>query len=428
MRRLALALILLGLGGLASPASLRARDLYESEDGEYRLELRSALKGSWLLSFPYDDVALGPADPIGAALFRLRLELATTLGEHFTAGVAYEHRAQSSSAVGAGLALLPPTSRAPFRLRQLDWFIVDATPSYVHRHELDRAYIALHLPFMELTLGRQAIGLGRGALFSAVDLFAPFSPTEVDREWRRGVDAAHLELRLPSVSELSGDLIAAFGDLSASGLRSWAMVGRLRALIGEADAALIAGLRDQDEFAAAVLSANLGEAEVHGEFALFDTDGAGIDGGWLGTDALVAKALIGGSYVFDLGRGLRTVLEYHYSGFGVARIGRSSAILFDTSFQSRLLRGDSQLLGRHAIALILGTELLDDLMAGLTYIQSPIDGSGLLSPTLSWSHSDNVTVLASVLLPWGAASEGGIPRSEFGASAPTIFVQARLYD
>src|SRR5690606_37284546 len=131
-------------------------------------------------------------------LFRLRFELNATLTRHLTAQVAYEHRARASSGAAIGAGVLPPNALAPFRLAPLDWAIVDHGP-YSHRHELDRAFASLHLAFLELTVGRQAIGLGRGVLFSAIDLFAPFSPTEVDREWRRGVDAVHAEVRIPEL-------------------------------------------------------------------------------------------------------------------------------------------------------------------------------------------------------------------------------------
>jgi hypothetical protein len=415
------------VGALLAAAPVEARDLFESEDAEYRLVLRSAFKGSWLLAFPPDDPFLVESTG-GAGFFRLRFDLTATLSEHFTASVAYEHRALASSGASVGVGLLPPNVRAPFRLSPLDWAIVDDAPSYVHRHELDRAYVSLHLSFLELTVGRQAIGLGRGVLFSAVDIFAPFSPTEVDREWRRGIDAVHAELRIPDLSALSADFIVALGDVESGSLESWAMIGRLRAVIGDVDGAVILGRRGQDNMAAGVLSATLGDAEVHGELAMFGTDGLGIDGGLFGTRAVVAKGLLGGSYMFDIHRGVRVVLEYHYSGFGVNDISRSADILFDPYFQARFARGDSQLLGRHALALVLSAELFDDLSAAVSYLQSPVDGSGMVAPAFTWVQSDMLTMVLSVFVPWGSPPSNGIPTSEWGSGPITVFLQARLYD
>ncbi|MFK7988182.1 MAG: hypothetical protein AB8I08_19330 [Sandaracinaceae bacterium] len=423
MRRALLALVMAML--FAVPSTASARDLFESEDGEFRLVLRSALKGSWLLTFPQDDPLLDE-ETGGAGLFRLRFDLSARLSEYLSANVAYEHRALASTGA-SGAALLPPNVPAPFRLAPVEDFIVD-DPAYRHLHELDRAYVSLHLPFLELTAGRQAIGLGRGVLFSAVDIFAPFSPTEVDREWRRGVDAIHAELRIPDVSQLSADFIVAFGNVNDGDLDSFAMLGRVRAVLGDIDGSVMLGQRGDDTMVAGVLSATVGDAEVHGELAMFGTDGAGVDGGFFGTRGVVAKGLLGGSYQLDIHRGIRLVLEYHYSGFGVDNVGDDPSILFDDAFQARFARGDSQLLGRHALALVVSAELVDEVSAAVSYLQSPVDGSGLVAPTVTWVASDMFTLVVSGFLPWGGATEGGVPQSEYGSSPFTLFVQARLYD
>ncbi|HHH26923.1 MAG TPA: hypothetical protein ENK57_01040 [Polyangiaceae bacterium] len=410
-----------------TPTPAAARILFE--EGEYRLELRSAFKSSLLLAIPYEqDPILFPDVPAGAGLFRLRFDLNAAIGEHLSMAVAYEHRVRTSSGGAIGVGLLPSSARAPFRLEPLDWAVVDSGPAYLHQHEFDRGYIALHFDVFELTVGRQAIGLGRGLMFSAVDIFSPFTPTEVDREWRRGVDAIHLELRIPDVSELSADVIAAFGPVVDDALQSWALIGRVRAILGDVDAAVLLGRRDQDNIVGVVLSANVGDAELHGELALFGTDGEGIDGGLFGTRAVVGKGLLGGSYMVDIGTGLRIAAEYHYSGFGVRNIGDDPSIVFNEAFQLRFARGDSQLFGRHAIAVSLSYAVQEDLSLTLAYIQSPVDGSGLIAPTFTWTQSDNVTILLNVLVPWGTLPEAGVPTSEWGATPLTIFLQARFYD
>lgn len=407
-----------------------ARILYESDDGDYRLTLRTSLKASWLLSYPQDDLLL-PEVGGGAAFFRLRSEVSTRLSSFFTLGVAYEHRALARSSAGLGGGVLPPSISPPFRLAALDWAIVD-TDGYVHRHQLDRFYVALHLPFMELTVGRQAIGLGRGVLFSAIDVFSPFSPNEVDREWRGGVDAIHLELRIPELEVLSADVFAVFGAVSSpsghDSLESYSVLGRIRGIVGDVDGEIVVGNRGEDTMVGGALSATVGDAEVHGELALFGTNGAGVDGGLFGTRGVVAKGVLGGSYNIDLLRGIRVVLEYHYSGFGVENVGHDASILLDAAYVSRALRGHSQTLGRHTLALALSTEVSDEVSIALSWFQSPVDGSGLLAPAMTWIASDLFTMVVTGLVPWGTTPAGGIPRSEWGSAPFTLFLQARLYD
>src|SRR5512133_623964 len=186
------------LGTLAACAALlgaapaRARDL--SEDG--RFALRTTLKSTLLVSRFPDDPTLYP-EPVGAdALFRLRLDAVAKPSDALTAAAAWETRLRATAPSGAATGgFLPADAAPPFRLRALDEPLATAD-GLAWRHELDRASVAWRAGRSEVTVGRQAIGWGRGALFGAVDLFAPFSPLEADRAWPRGVDALRADVRL----------------------------------------------------------------------------------------------------------------------------------------------------------------------------------------------------------------------------------------
>ena len=406
------------------PSRAAARELWGTEDGEFSLELGSTFKSSLMVSRGPAAPLLFPERDSGASLSRLRFDLGATLSEWVTVGVAYEQRARLSSSPNPvlGLAALPSTLAIPHRIAPIDQAFIDQSPTFVYAHELDRLFVAIHLPVGEVTLGRQAIGMGRGTLFGAVDLFAPFSPVEVDREWRRGIDAARFEVRF--IEQLSADVTAAFDDE----FNDYSLVGRLRAYVGEFDAAAMVGKRLEDTFAGGALSAVVGDAELHGEMALFGTDGRGVYGGFLDTERVVLKAVAGGSYSFDVGSGLRLFAEYHYSGFGLEDIREDAMPLLDAAFRARLTRGDSQILGRHAIAATVGYDLFDEVAASVLGLVSPVDGSGMCAPQLAWSYSDGVTLTASAFLPWGPGPRGVDARSEYGLSAYGAFLQASIYD
>src|SRR6185295_18382914 len=146
-----------------------------------------------------------------SALWRVRVDPVARFGPKVTAAVSYEHRLRLSSqpAAFAGLDVLPQDARAPYRVRQLDWQLSRSHGSS-WRHEVDRAYLAVNLAQLNLTVGRQAIGWGRGVLFGAVDVFSPFSPLEADREWRRGVDAVRADVKIADRASL--DVVGAFGE------------------------------------------------------------------------------------------------------------------------------------------------------------------------------------------------------------------------
>jgi len=413
-RRAGLALAL----ALSAPAA--ARDLWS--EGESVLSLRTSLKGAALVQRAPDAPLLFTEREGATSLWRLRLDAGARAGPRATFALAYEQRLRVESAPSV-LSGGPLGGDAPpsYRLEPLDWPLSQGA-SFAWRHELDRASAALHLGRLEVTLGRQAIGWGRGVFFGAVDLFAPFSPLEADREWRRGVDAVRAEVRLSD--RISAEAVAALG----ASARSSVLAARIRGHAGEVDAELVAGWRATDLVLGATSSAAMGDAEVHGELAVFRAEDPLPSGGAWGNPRLAPKAVAGGSYRFALGRGLAVLAEYHYSGLGARRPEEMVPLLSDPAFRARFLRGDTQLLGRHGAAVLASIELTNELSTQLLGLFSPRDGSGVASPAAVWTLSDAASVHLALYLPWGAGPDGLLLRSEHGATPLSGFLQLRIYD
>jgi len=399
-----------------------AVELWTDEEGRQG-DLDIAGKLTSLASSPPSDPILFPDGFSYTTLARLRLGLSVTHSDWMDSELAYEQRARwlsGASGPGTGSAFLPSEAPAPFRITQLDWEIA-ADDRFRYRHEIDRALVALHPEWGDVTVGRQAIGLGRGVLFGAVDVFNPFSPLEVDREWRRGVDALRADSRLSTTSSAEG--IAAFGESPEQS----ALLGRLRGYLGDIDGSLIAGKRAEDYMVGAAFSAIAWEAEVHGEYAVFDTPEPQPDGTLWGGDHLASKIVLGSSYTFDVGTGLTLLVEYHYSDFGVENAEDILDRFRDPDFQRRYLRGDTQILGRQALAAQLSYAFDEAVSGGLLVLTNPTDGSGVISPSLRIDLDKNITLLTNAFIPWGAEPENGQLQSEYGATAASLFIQAAVY-
>lgn len=411
--RLASVLLLLLAWLAARPAT--GREIWASGDRSVRL--RTSVKSTLLLTRAPGDPLLYPDRDNAETLWRARWEVDAKPDVSTTLLVAYEHRLRAA-AHGGGLAsgALFEEERAPYRLRQLDWSITQP-PGLGWRHEIDRASVSLRPGRAEITLGRQAVGWGRGVLFGAVDLFSPFSPLAADREWRRGVDAARVDLRVSD--RVSADAVGAFGER----LDESVIAARARGYAGKLDGELVLGTRARDLFAGLTSSAGLGGAEAHGELALFHAPdpvpGAGRD---------IAKALLGGSYRLPVGSGIPVFLEYHYSGFGAPGAADALARLADPDFARRLARGDTQILGRHAVALLATYEASVALSGGLTVIASPVDGSGVALPEATIQLGDRFGIQAVLYLPWGTGPRGGRLGSFYGSTPLGGFLQLRFDD
>ncbi len=417
-------LYILLLGTIGAPMAMGATLWEDEESGERFVTLDTSLKLSALASHAPEDRFLFPDRNSEVGLFRCRWVLDAQLGPSANAELAYEHRAQRSSGaagVGAVSSVLPSLATASYRLNQLDWQIDRDEDTFLYRHEIDRAFVALHPQWGEVTLGRQAIGLGRGVLFSAIDMFSPFSPTEVDREWRRGVDALRVEYRTTDTSSLELLFVA------DEQWKDSALLGRVRGYLGDWDGALLFGKRAEDEMLGGALSAILGDAEAHLELAVFHTPEEHPDGGLLGEDTLIPKAVLGASYTFDVGNGLTLLGEYHYSGFGLENVEDALTYLQRDAFQRRFLRGDSQILGRHAVAVQCTYPFNEIWTASALFLQSPADGSGIFSPAVLWDFAQNASLRMNAFLPWGPDPRRGRLQSEYGASPMSLFLQLSFY-
>jgi hypothetical protein len=407
------AVLVLSLLAAGKPASGQAGQ------GPSTWALRSSLKSSVLVSRLPDDAVLFPDPDSATGFWRFRLEPAVRVNQDVSVETAVEQRLLVFSSSGDASGVLPAAAEAPYRIRQLDWRLASGANGE-WRIEVDRA--AIHAPAgpVNLTVGRQAIGWGRGVIFSAVDLFAPFTPLEADREWRRGVDAVRADIGLADRQSIDG--VGAFGpDLDHS-----VFGGRFQGYAGRADVELVSGWRARDVFGGATTSAALGDAEVHGELAVFWTPAVPGSPAF-GVDRRIVKAVGGGSYRLPLANGVLVYGEYHYSGFGATSAAGILQLLSDPGFRERYLRGDTQILGRHAIAALASYEVSPELTWAATVLQSPIDGSGVVVPSATLTFGDRLSVLVNGYVPYGKTPVGAVLGSAYGATPRGVFVQLRFY-
>ena len=137
--------------------------------------------------------------------------------------------------------------------------------------------------------------------------------------------------------------------------------------------------------------------------------------------------MAGGSFLLPVGNGVLLYGEYHYSGFGAASPELISVNLRDPAYQERYLRGDTQILGRHATAVLASYEYSLEVSVSSEWLQSPRDGSGVVVPSMTWTASDRWSVLFSGYLPYGRGPSGLTLQSQFVASPLAVFVQLRIY-
>lgn len=394
----------------AAPSPARAQTAAAPASGDRPFTLRWSFKGTGAVSQVARD-----------GLARVRVEPTIRLGRHVTFESAYEQRVRVSTGGGlpGGLGVLPSEAPASFRVTPLDWAIAAGARS-AWRHEIDRAALRVESARVTVVAGRQAVGWGRGVLFGAIDLFAPFSPFEADREWRRGIDAVRVDARLSN--RASADVVVAVGPRPSAS----AYAARVRGYAGTVDVEAVGGRRGGDWFGGAASSFVVGGGEVHVEAAAFRVPAVPGSARYATTQTVV-KAVVGGSSRVSVGHGIAVWVEYHYSGFGVRGAREMLLALADPAFAARYARGDTQMLTRHAVAAVASYEWSPIVAGSASVVHDPTDGSGVVTPSLTLTFGDRWSLLASAYVPYGRTAVGGVPRTAYGSAPYSGLVQIRLY-
>jgi hypothetical protein len=407
---------------LAASSTVAARDLWTGDGGDSSLKFNTSLIGMGLVSAPPRHSLPEEQGTTGSVFGEARFEAIYRINKENQFDIAYDNRLTWSSGTSVGItSALPSSSAGPYRIRQLGG-AVSHSRDFLDYNELDRASYAFQTSRINLTIGRQAVGWGRGTIFSAVDIFAPFTPLEINREWRRGIDALRADIKITDTTSV--DMVTAWGpswDQSALGIR-------LRGYVGPIDAELMFAKRATDYLYGITSSAAIGDFEAHGEFAVFQTPGDVPSPGLFGNHSLVPKAVFGVSNNFDIGTGLKVLLEYHYSGFGANDPKSLPALLGTPAYSNRIQRGDTQILGRQALALQTSYTFNERWSGTFEVLQSLTDLSGVLVPSVSWDFTENMSLQGALFYGYGPAPVMGVPRSQFGGVPPTFILKMSFYD
>ncbi len=152
---------------------------------------------------------------------------------------------------------------------------------------IDRLNLRWSTENMDLTVGRQAIGFGKGHYITLWDAFAPFMPYSLDFSFKRGVDAARVEL--------------AFGTITPSYIHTFSgtHAASLDFQTGNWNVALMGLYRDRF-FGGYALEGNAMGTVLYSE-GVFSTDGMALS---IGMDAYVKGAMISIAGAMDRNSGL----------------------------------------------------------------------------------------------------------------------------
>ena len=281
--------------------------------------------------------------------------------------------------------------------------------------EADRLNVRWEHAAVRLVTGRQAITWGVNYFWPVLDLFAPFAPERIDREYKPGVDAARATVAIGALSQL--DIVAAM--LGDNVTRDGSVGALMRVNAGPADVGLMLGHFHRDTVAGAFVTANVLGTGVRGEIAFTDSGDP--------EDARLGRATFWRAGV-GLDRQLTATLsltaELSWNGFGTLQTGHYAA----TVQADRVRRGEVDALGQYYFGGSLSWQAHPLVVLATTALVNMGDGSALLLPHGDWSVSDAISVAFGGIVGVGAdRAANGALRSEYGAVPATVYVAVKFY-
>jgi len=271
---------------------------------------------------------------------------------------------------------------------------------YLAYHRLDRLNLSYSADWGSLRLGRQALTWGDGLIFNPMDLFNPFSPTAVQRDYKVGDDMAHLQLPLDS-GELQLLYLPRRDPISGDVEEDEASYAtKYHTFVGAMEMDVMAARHYADTVA------GLGASGYWGGSAWrINTVYTYLDEGDGRNDSLQAVANLDYAWVWG-GKNYYGLVEFFYNSLGYT--DNYERVLDDSDLLDRLSRGELFTVGRYYLSGQVQIELHPLLQLHTTAIVNLSDPSGVLQPQAVWDVTENFQAIFGAQWHWGG---GG---SEYG--------------
>ena len=264
---------------------------------------------------------------------------------------------------------------------------------YIIYHRLDRLALTWQPHWGNVSVGRQALTWGNGLLFNPMDLFNPFAPTDIERDYKVGDDMATIQFAVDTTSEFQILCVPRRNPATNSIEKDQSsMAAKLHLAAGITEFDIMTAVHYQDKVIGFGSTGYLKEAawRLDATYTFLHDDGR--RDGFL---SLVAN--MDYAWVWQ-GNNFYGFLEFYYNGLGSDQY---SEALSDPDVSERWSRGELFTLGRKYLSGEIQMELHPLFNLRLSVINNLTDPSGLLQPRGIWDMKENIQLICGASIYYG---------------------------
>lgn len=289
---------------------------------------------------------------------------------------------------------------------------------------LDRLNVGYTGEKTVIRFGRQAISWGNGLLFTPMDIFNPFDPAAVDKEYKTGDDMLYAQYLLDNGNDIQAVGVVRRNPVTGEvNNDQCSLAVKYHGFLNSNEFDVLLAQHYGDALIGLGASSGLGGAVLRGDMVLQDTDSGS-----------VLSAVGGVSYSWvSAGHNWTGLLEYYFNGFGMKGGDYSTTELAENpELVKRLARGEVFNIGRHYLGASVTVEATPLLKLTPNLFINLIDPSALAQLTLSYEWKQDIVLLAALNIPVGpnGSEYGGIDTMQPGTYLSTglsLFTELAWY-
>jgi hypothetical protein len=276
--------------------------------------------------------------------------------------------------------------------------------NYILYHRLDRLSLTFEQDWGLARIGRQAVTWGNGFLFNPMDLFNPFSPTQIDRDYKVGDDMIFTQLPLKQTGDLQLLYVPRRNPNTGDVAWDWSsLAGKIHFASGTTEFDVMTAAHYDDVVIGFGSTGYLGDTAWRLDATYtFLSEKTSEQDGYLSLVANMDYSWIWGE------KNYYGFVEFYFNGLGDENY---SLAITDKALVERIIRGEIFTLGRTYLTGSVRVELHPLFNLILTSINNIADPSGILQPYGVWDITQNLQLTCGATIPWGGTGTefGGFP-------------------